>query len=60
MWRTINQFDEQGRKHGYWEEPDGDGKIRQSGTYDHGVKVGVWYTHNRNGNKFPQQDLKEE
>lgn len=49
--RNINKFNASNQPIGYWEYYDGDGKIQLSGFYDdNGNKIGIWATHDRNGN----------
>ena len=41
--QEINQFDAQGKRHGYWKKTyEGSGQVRYEGTFEHGKEVGVF------------------
>lgn len=46
---TLNQLDNQGKKHGYWEKSDGD-TIKYIGSFDHGIPIGefIYYYSSQN------------
>lgn len=43
----INQYDENGNKHGPWRENDSQGHIRYEGTFEHGVPVDTFKRYYR-------------
>lgn len=45
----LNQKDSQGRKHGQWEKKHSNGKIRYTGTFDHGTPVGTFIYYFESG-----------
>lgn len=49
----VNQFDLKGKKHGMWwtavPPRKGEPGITEFGSYDHGVKIGVWYKMDEEG-----------
>jgi antitoxin component YwqK of YwqJK toxin-antitoxin module len=44
-----NALDDEGRKHGPWQEHFGSGRVSAEGEYEHGVQQGVWRVWYRNG-----------
>ena len=45
----INQYNENGKKHGLWKYYDEDGKLIGGGCYENGKEVGPWKTYWNNG-----------
>ena len=45
----INQYDNDGRKQGYWEDYYGNGRIRSKGNYVNGIWEGNWEFYYDNG-----------
>ena len=38
----INKYDEQGKRHGYWEQYHHNGQLWRKGEYRHGKAHGLW------------------
>lgn len=52
--QEINRFDTQGNRHGFWEKRYDSGRVRYTGTFDHGKEVGVFFFYqNKFINNFP-------
>lgn len=47
---TINNYDNQNRKHGTWVKKYQDGQIRYKARFDHGMPVGTTKRYHQNGN----------
>lgn len=45
----MNQYNEQGKKHGYWEEYWYNGNLIRKGHYLNGQKYGYWERYHDNG-----------
>ena len=48
----MNQYNENGQKHGYWEERWPDGSLIGNGVYIDGKRDGYWEAYYPNGNIF--------
>ncbi|SHH83109.1 toxin-antitoxin system YwqK family antitoxin [Wenyingzhuangia marina] len=52
--QEINQYDEQGKRHGFWEKRYDSGRVRYSGTFEHGKEVGEFlFYENKIINNYP-------
>lgn len=49
----INQFDENGERHGVWKKYYNNNRIRYSGTFEHGKEIGVFNFYSASNSKFP-------
>jgi antitoxin component YwqK of YwqJK toxin-antitoxin module len=38
----INQYNEKGQRHGYWEHYYTNGNLMYTGHFDNGDKIGLW------------------
>jgi antitoxin component YwqK of YwqJK toxin-antitoxin module len=52
-----NEFDDQGRPHGYWEYLYNNGIKQSHGEWVNGVKNGIWSEYYSNGNIFFQGEF---
>jgi hypothetical protein len=45
----INQYNEKGQRHGYWEIYYFDGSLWYKGNYNNGIEIGYWeiYFYNK-------------
>jgi antitoxin component YwqK of YwqJK toxin-antitoxin module len=48
----INQYDNVGNKHGYWEEYYENGVLELKGIYINGQRDGIWETYHENGQLY--------
>ena len=48
----INQLNEKGHRHGYWEEYHPNGSLWFKGTYNNNNFEGYWEVYYRNGNPW--------
>ena len=46
---NINQYDEEGERHGYWEGYRTNGNLMYKGNYDNGNIIGYWEWYDKNG-----------
>ncbi|MDO3694562.1 hypothetical protein QVZ41_06850 [Wenyingzhuangia sp. chi5] len=52
--QEINKFDAQGKRHGFWEKRYDSGRVRYSGTFEHGKEVGEFlFYENKIINNYP-------
>jgi antitoxin component YwqK of YwqJK toxin-antitoxin module len=47
----------EGKMHGPWKFFRRDGSLMRSGSFDRGIQVGVWRTHDRSGKVVKQTDF---
>lgn len=52
----INQYNEKGERHGYWEVYYGKGKLHYKGNYHNGKAHGYWENYHTNGNLWFKGD----
>jgi antitoxin component YwqK of YwqJK toxin-antitoxin module len=45
--------------HGYWEFYRKDGTLMRSGSFDHGIQVGVWTTYDQQGHPYKETTFKQ-
>lgn len=53
-----NAFDDDGRKHGHWQERFAGGQVSEEGEYAAGRKVGVWRSYHPDGTLKRERDHK--
>ncbi|MGY5354398.1 toxin-antitoxin system YwqK family antitoxin [Wenyingzhuangia sp. IMCC45467] len=52
--QEFNKFDAQGKRHGFWEKRYDSGRVRYSGTFEHGKEVGEFlFYENKIINNYP-------
>jgi len=51
--QKTNQFDANGKRHGLWKKNFSNGNVRYTGTFEHGIEVGVFKFYAITGEEYP-------